>query len=122
AFATTVRLENVHPLQGGLVRLKRPSERRPEMAREHPLLFWPRFAAETSVKHLRLGWAILRLTAAALWITRDPATRRYRDRALTPVTDDSDEALDLFTKTAGGHASVAHTKKVAQLTGAGRAA
>jgi hypothetical protein len=122
AFATTVRLENVHPLQGGLVRLKRPSERRPEMAREHPLLFWPRFAAETAVKHLRLGWAILRLTAAALWITRDPATRRYRDRALTPVTDDSDEALDLFTKTAGGHASVAHTKKVAQLTGAGRAA
>jgi hypothetical protein len=122
AFATTVRLENVHPLQGGLVRLKRPSERRPEMAREHPMLFWPRFAAETAGKHLRLGWAILRLTAAALWITRDPATRRYRDRALTPVTDESDEALDLFTKTAGGHASVAHTKKVAQLTGAGRAA
>src|SRR6516162_5085610 len=28
-FATTVRLENVHTLQGGLVRLKTPAERRP---------------------------------------------------------------------------------------------
>ena len=28
-FATTVDLENVHPLQGGLLRLKRRSERRP---------------------------------------------------------------------------------------------
>lgn len=122
AFATTVQLENVHPLQGGLVRLKRPSERRPEMPRELPLLFWPRFAAETIVKHLRLAGTIIRLTGTALWIARDPATRRYMDRALTPVGDDGDETLDLFTKTTGGQASVTHMKKVAQLTGAGRAA
>ncbi|NDV85714.1 radical SAM protein [Aurantimonas aggregata] len=122
AFATTVQLENVHPLQGGLVRLKRPSERRPEMKREHPLVFWPRYAVETVVKHLRLAATIVRLTATALWITNDPATRRYMDRALTPVDDDGDASLDLFTKTTGGKASVTHMKKVAQLTGAGRAA
>lgn len=122
AFATTVQLENVHPLQGGLLRLKRPSERRPEMPREHALVFWPRFAAETVVKHLRLAGTIIRLTATALWIARDPATQRYMDRALTPVGDDGDETLDLFTKTTGGQASVMRVKKVAQLTGAGRAA
>ena len=33
-FATTVRLENVHPLQSGMLRLKRPSERRPGLPRE----------------------------------------------------------------------------------------
>ena len=43
AFATTVRLENVHPLQGGILRLKHPSERRPGLKRESPWLFWPQF-------------------------------------------------------------------------------
>ena len=36
-FATTVRLENVHPLQSGVLRLKRPSERRPGLPRENVL-------------------------------------------------------------------------------------
>ncbi|MEH6718158.1 MAG: radical SAM protein [Aurantimonas endophytica] len=122
SFATTVPLENVHPLQGGLLRLKHPSERRPEMPREHPLVFWPRFAAETVVKHLRLAGTIVRLTATALWLARDPATRSYMDRALTPVDEEGDASLELFTKTTGGQASVTHMKKVARLTGAGRAA
>ena len=34
-FATTVPLENVHPLQSGFLRLKHPSERRPGLQREH---------------------------------------------------------------------------------------
>src|SRR6185312_481492 len=50
-FATTHRLEKVHPLQGGLFRLKRPSERRPGLARESGWSFWPRFAWETVYKH-----------------------------------------------------------------------
>src|SRR5271166_2622294 len=33
-FAMTVRLEKVHPLQAGIFRLKRPSERRPGLPRE----------------------------------------------------------------------------------------
>jgi hypothetical protein len=43
SFATTVPLENVHPLQSGLLRLKHPSERRPDLPRESALAFWPRF-------------------------------------------------------------------------------
>ena len=43
-FATTVRLENVHPLQSGVLRFKRPSERRPGLPRENPLIFWSRYA------------------------------------------------------------------------------
>ncbi len=36
-FSTTVRLENVHPLQSGIFRLKHPSERRPGLPRESRL-------------------------------------------------------------------------------------
>src|SRR5947207_1762747 len=39
-FSLTDRLEHVHPLQGGVLRLKHPSERRPEMPRETPWIFW----------------------------------------------------------------------------------
>ena len=46
-----------------------------------------------------------------------PEAGNYMDQALTPVSGDDDETLDLLTKTAGGRAAVAHIKKVAGLTG-----
>ena len=60
-FAATVPIENVHPLQGGLVRLKHPSERRPGLPRLNPFLFWPAFAFDVVRKHVILagvgiGW------------------------------------------------------------------
>jgi len=113
AFATTVRLENVHPLQNGVLRLKHPSERRPGLPRENPWVFWPRFAWETLFKHALLGFSTVRLMLAAVAISYHPAARDYMDQALTPVGDDGDETLDLYTKTTGGHAAVAHIKKVA---------
>lgn len=121
SFSTTVRLEKLHPLQSGLLRLKHPSERRPGLAREKPWIFWPRFALETLVKHVKLAGSIVSLSAAAIVISRNPAAWSYRDQALSPVGDDGDERLDLFTKTTGGRSSVAHIKRVAGLVGAGRA-
>ena len=121
-FATTVRLENVHPLQSGVLRLKRPSERRPGLPRENPWIFWSRSAWETLSKHAILAGAIVRLLLTAIAISHAPAARRYMDQATTPVGDDEDETLDLFTKTTGGDAAVAHIRKVARLTGAGQAA
>jgi hypothetical protein len=122
AFATTVRLENVHPLQGGVLRLKHPSERRPGLPRESPWSFWPRFAWETLHKHAILVGTIGRLLRASLAIARDPDARAYTDQALTPGHDDDDVILDLLTKTTGARAAVAHLKKIAGLTGPGRAA
>ena len=52
----------------------------------------------------------------AVVITRSSKAKAYTDVALTPVRDDEDETLELFTKTAGGRAAVAHVKKVAELT------
>ncbi|AJC79085.1 radical SAM domain-containing protein [Rhizobium etli bv. phaseoli str. IE4803] len=116
SFATTVPLENVHPLQSGLMRLKTPAERRPELPRENPLVFWPRFAWETLSKHASLAGTIIGLTISAFLVSRDAKSKSYTDQALTPVADDEEETLSLFTKTAGGTAAVSHVRKVAELT------
>ncbi len=116
-FATTVWLENVHPLQGGILRLKHPSERRPGLPRERAFIFWPRFVWQTLSKHVVIMGMIARLFLLKLVITRDPAARTYTDIALTPVNDD-DVTLNLLTSTTGAHAAIAHLKKVAALTSA----
>jgi hypothetical protein len=83
------------------------------------LTFWPRFGWETLRKHAVIVGVAARLLLLKLLIARDPAARSYMDQALMPIGDDNDETLDLMTKTTGGRASVAHAKKVAQLTGVG---
>jgi hypothetical protein len=119
-FSTTDRLERVHPLQGGILRLKHPSERRPNMPRESGWIFWPRFAWETVKKHAILTVAAGRLLWWKMLIDRDPEAPNYMDTAITPVDEHGDESLELLTKTTGGRAAVAHIKKVAELTGADR--
>ena len=117
-FSTTNRLEKVHPLQGGIFRLKHFSERRPGRSRENPRFFWLRFTWETLVKHVILAGAIGRLLIWKTVIAYSPGAGNYMDQALTPVGDDGDETLDLLTKTTGARAAVAHVKKIARLTSA----
>jgi radical SAM superfamily enzyme YgiQ (UPF0313 family) len=117
-FSTTDRLEKVHPLQGGILRLKHPTERRPGLSREKPWLFWPRFAWETLVKHAIMVGAIGQLLIWQAVIANGPGARNYTDQALTAVSDDENETLDLLTKTTGARAAVAHLKKIAGLTAA----
>jgi radical SAM superfamily enzyme YgiQ (UPF0313 family) len=121
-FATTAHLENVHPLQGGLLRLKRRSERRPGLPRENIAIFWLRFAWETLYKHLFLASTIGRLLVLKTTISRNPYAKAYRDQSMMPVADDEEITLDLLTKTTGASAAVAHLKKVAELTGVGHGA
>jgi hypothetical protein len=120
-FATAVHLENVHPLQGGLLRLKRRSERRPGLPQENFAIFWLRFTWDTLCKHLTLAGTIGRLLLLKTAISHNPRAKAYSDQSLTPVTDDEEIALDLLTKTTGASAAVLHIKKIAQLTGVGRA-
>ena len=119
-FATTAQLENVHPLQGGIFRLKHPSERRPGLPSEHAIIFWPRFVWETLSKHAVIVAMIARLLVLKFVITRDPTARTYKDTALTPVSDDEEMTLDLLTNTTGAHAAITHFNKIALLTGVAR--
>ncbi len=120
AFATTVPLESVHPLQAGLLRLRHPSERRPGLKQEHSWMFWPRFFWETLSKHAVLAVTIGRVVLMKLAIERDPKSRAYMDQALEPVDDEDESSLDLLTQTTGALAAVAHERKIAELTGASR--
>jgi hypothetical protein len=120
-FSMTDRVEGVHPLQSGVLRLKHPSERRPGLPRENRWLFWPRFAWETIRKHTILAGTIAKLVAWKITIERDPDARHYMDRALTPVRDDEDATLDLLTQTSGAKAAVDHHRKVVERTLAARA-
>lgn len=52
-FVGSVKIEGVHPLDGGSVRLKFRHARRPELGLESPLLFYPRYWGETAVKLAR---------------------------------------------------------------------
>lgn len=116
-FATSVQLENVHPLQAGLFRLKHPSERRHGLVREGAIPFWAKFAWETLSKNVRLGGTIGRLVLMRLAIGLDRDAASYSDLALTPVRDDEAETHELLTQTVAARAAVAHVRKISELTG-----
>ena len=115
-FSLTVRLEDVHPLQSGIFRLRHPSERRPGLPVEPAWIFWPRLAWDTARKTVTILSELAWLSAAAIRAARDPGRFGYMDQALTPVRDDDEETLDLTTKTAGARAAVAHIKRIDELT------
>jgi hypothetical protein len=115
-FSLTVGLEGLHPLQGGILRLRHPSERRPGLAPEPAWVFWPRLAWDSARKTFTILSALARLTADSVSAARHPKRYRYMDQALTPVRDDDDATLDLMTKTGGARAAVAHIKRVDELT------
>lgn len=120
-FATAVPLENIHPLQTGVLRLMHPSERRPGLPRENPLVFWPRFVWQTLRKNGLIAGKIVHLALVARLLSRQDGAKQYMDQALTPVDDDDDQSLDLMTKTTGGTSAVAHLKNVARLTAVSKA-
>jgi len=117
-FSSTVRIESVHPLQGGVLRLRHPSERRPTLAPENAVVFWTRLVTDTLKNHASLARLIITLALQARAIARDPAASYYLDQALTPVDAEQDDSLELLNKTAGARAAVAHVRKVAALTAA----
>ena len=115
-FSTAVRVEDVHPLQCGLFRQRHPSERRPGLAAPSALLFWPRFALDSVRKTGAILAAFAKVAAIGIRVARDPQRLAYTDQALTPVSDDDADSLDLFTQSASAKQAVAHQKKVFDLT------
>jgi len=119
---TAVPIEHAHPLQGGLLRRKYRLDRRPGMPIEPVWSFYPRWAwkfAKNSLYELRLlAWLLFTVQR----IYGDKNRYAYTDQALTPVTDDEPEKLELFTHSEAARESVKHARKIAQLTGGAGAA
>ena len=117
-FSSSVAIESVHPLQGGIFRMKTRHERRSTMPVESVWRFYPKLAAEIVVKTARIfahGWSIY-------WTYRrvaaEPNGMNYTDLAMTPVTDDETDHLEMFTQNDAARHAVDHIHKVKTLTSA----
>ncbi|MDT4897367.1 MAG: hypothetical protein QOH25_2444 [Acidobacteriota bacterium] len=95
-FKGCIGIEKIHPLEGGFLRLKFRRTRRSDLPRESPLVFYPKYLAETVWKQFR--WISLYTWLHFIYrqIKRDPRRKEYMDLALTPVTDDETETRELF--------------------------
>ncbi|MGB5834080.1 MAG: radical SAM protein [Thiohalocapsa sp.] len=88
-FYGCFRFERVHPLQGGFVRRKVRTQRRPGYAIEHPLVFYPRRGLEVVVTYSSLiayAWRVWRLYKRVRRETRVDAAR-YVDDAIRPAEE-----------------------------------
>jgi Radical SAM superfamily len=95
-FKACIDIENIHPLEGGFLRMKFRRDRRSGLPLEPALLFYPRYWWSSVVKVVRLATLYLGLRRIYLRIKHDPQRFDYMDLALTPVTDDEVETHELF--------------------------
>ncbi len=104
-FWAAVKVEKVHPLQGGYLRRRVRRDRRPGMALENPLVFYPRLVATHIVNHIRVGGLALRLWKLRRELRHDPNARNYTDLALTTPTDADLDDLEMFNNSDSSRAA-----------------
>ncbi len=97
SFWTLSLVEHTHPLEGGYLRRKVRTERRPDLPVVPAWRFWPAYGADLLAKHVRMGAMAVRLLALRYRLKRDPTARDYRDLALTPTG--VDDTLEMLTVT-----------------------
>jgi hypothetical protein len=110
-FNTMIPLEGLHPLEGGMFRLKFRRDRRSGRPIESAFVFYPRYLKEIAVK-ARGYWSVYRRFKA---IKREVATASdrwsYSDIAIAPLRENELEALDLFHVTRGGEDALARRRR-----------
>ena len=119
-FKGCIGIEGIHPLEGGFLRLKFRRDRRSSVPRESPLVFYPKVAAELIWKQVKWAHLYLRLYRMYGKLRKDPRRSEYTDLALTPVTDDEVETMEMF-QSAGAQAFVGRIQQIERLR-RGRAA
>jgi hypothetical protein len=97
AFAGSLRIEGVHPLQLGLLRRKIRTQRRSGLPLENPLLFYPRWWFEGSVAAVRWIALFLRYRRILARAAKAPEALRYTDPALQPTgAGEADRMVEAF--------------------------
>jgi hypothetical protein len=95
-FKGCIGIEGIHPLEGGFLRMKVRRDRRPELPRESPIVFYPKFFFGIMAKQLKWAHLYLRLYRMYGRLKKDPRRFEYMDLAITPVTDDEIETREMF--------------------------
>jgi len=110
-FNTMIPLEGVHPLEGGMIRVKARRDRRSGMPIESRLRFYPRLVRDTAIK-LRGYWRIYsQLRRARKEVLSAPDRWTYTDLAIEPLRENEFESLDLYHATSGGEAALARKRR-----------
>ncbi len=112
-FKGSIHIEGVHPLEAGLFRYKYRRDRRSGFPIEPAWKFYPSYFSESVAKLARWASIYLGLRRIYTRIKRDPRRYEYMDVALTPVSDDDLETLELFHHTAAAEAYVARERPAA---------
>jgi len=110
-FKGSIQIEGVHPLEAGLLRYKFRNDRRPGLPRVPAWRFYPTYVAETAGKLRRWLSTYLQLRRIYVRIKRDPRRLEYTDLALTPVTDDELDTLELFHHSEAAETFVARERE-----------
>ena len=108
-FKIMFEAEGVHPLEGGILRLKYRRDRRYGLPIEPIGVFHWKIAVESWRKmriYAKLAWQAWRIGQR---VKNDPRRHEYMDLALSPV-DDEDDKLALFAETAGGEAALSKVR------------
>ena len=112
-FSSAVPLENVHPLQAGILRLKRRTDRRSGMPLEPRLAFYGKCASSLVRKYSALYRRWRRLGKVCRKIEKEDPSRSYKDRALLPYADESGKDWRLYSQTVAAEAAVSREHRVA---------
>jgi hypothetical protein len=116
AFSAAFPVENLHPLQTGAFRLKYRLDRRPGLPIEPVWRFYPKYLWEIVSKHAHLVKIWIELDLMCRRAKREQKIKPYTDLAMTPVTDDETDTLEMFTHNDAARNEVVHQRKVDALT------
>jgi pyruvate-formate lyase-activating enzyme len=95
-FSHATRIEGVHPLQLGILRHKLRTQRRSELPRESPLLFYSRRAVEWPVAVARWLNLLRRYRAIERRVAAHPDALAYSDEALRVSAQATDRFVEIF--------------------------
>jgi hypothetical protein len=115
-FSCAVEIENIHPLQCGILRLKYRTDRRPGLPVVPAWRFYPGIVGETVwklYKYFKIWRLIDRLRKS---IRKDPNRASYMDTAIAPVEATDTDTLALFTHNEAARSAVQHARKIKELT------
>ena len=114
SFHAAATIEGVHPLDSGIFRRKYRGDRRVGLPREHPVIFYGRYAWQIASKHYRLLRMYLRYEGSRRRALRPGSQFATRDLASEPVRAMELEDLELFTVTAAARSAVEKARERAE--------
>ena len=111
-FHGSLIVEKVHPLQAGVFRIKDRPQRRSDLPRENPLIFYPRRLCELVYRGARIGLYFRRLRRTVERLRLDPASKHYTDIAIKPVEQAETEELEMFGASSAAKAAVEKAQRL----------